>query len=258
VTAPESAPASSAEKRPLRVVLLLIAVAILVAVVAVVVASRQGGETSGPTSSSVPGTVPGSSSTTATTASTTPASTTMGATSTVVAGSTTTRAPTTVRSTSTTPVTTPGGPAGLGQVCTSARVALVIHYPTNWYATDDCVAFDPAPITVPQDSELPYVAVVVSRMEQDWATAKDLLLHQPQQFGTTEQLEETTLGGREAVCLVSIANGQGLAVVGARTFMCAVDFNGQAIVFSSLTPPGGADPAYDAAVRDVAAAATPA
>ncbi len=157
---------------------------------------------------------------------------------------------------STTSPNATSGPVGLGQVCTSSNLGLVLHYPTVWSTTPTCTAFDPAPITVPQNSELPVVAVYVTALESDWASARDALLHTPQAFGTTEQVEETTLGGWDAVCLVSIADGLGQLPADSRSFMCGVDVDGHPVMFVAATLPGASSGGHDTVMRAMVAAAT--
>ncbi|MEZ5135022.1 MAG: hypothetical protein R2699_08235 [Acidimicrobiales bacterium] len=63
--------------------------------------------------------------------------------------------------------TPPAAAIDLGATCTWALADVTIRYPTGWHtpepgSTGSCVLFDPAPVTVPVDSEAPLVAVAAS------------------------------------------------------------------------------------------------
>ena len=118
-----------------------------------------------------------------------------------------------------------------------------------------CSLFDPDPFVVPVQSELPFVAVAVIPHDVDLATATSQAL--ATRAGTIQSQDSSTLGGRNAFCVVEIANGQGLFQTGTRSYTCYVDFGTKVISFGNTRTPDATDRGFDEVVRDVAASAVP-
>lgn len=230
-------------------VMVVVAVAVLVALALVVAAVLARRDTTTTTTGT---TTPGASSTSASTVATT--STTTTSTSRSSSTSTSAKAATT---------TTAGGassttaPATKDQTCESARAGLRLTYPAGWHTATNpewaCLLFDPDPIDVPVQSELPFVAVAVVPEDVDFAAATARALGTS--TATIEAQDGTSLGGRPTLCIVAISNGEGLLEAGTRTYTCYVDFGTKAISFGNNRVPGGADRGFDEAVRAVAASA---
>jgi hypothetical protein len=77
----------------------------------------------------------------------------------------------------TAPVESATAPASDRQVCRSDAAGIDVSYPAGWYTVSDgsqwtCLLFDPAPIEVLPDTELPVVAVQIFAEGRTYAEVK--------------------------------------------------------------------------------------
>jgi hypothetical protein len=157
---------------------------------------------------------------------------------------------------------TPTGAAGrtTAEVCDSARLGLRITYPAGWYTPPDgdfsCALFDPDPFEVTAQSEVPFVAVIVTRGE---GSLGDQVARIRGSAG--EEVVRggaRTLGGRDGYCLTTRSNGEGLIDAGASISYCLVDFGSFTATFQNVRLPDVPDRGFAAVVESVAAQAQPA
>lgn len=193
----------------------------------------------------------------------TAATTTVGTTATSATAPTTTR-PTTVAptlapsTTTTTPV--PSGPLADGQTCTLASAGAVMTYPAGWVTASEpdwsCALFDPDPIEVLPQTELPVVGAQVALEPIDLADAVDQ--RRTPFFGTVLDEEAVDLPGGTGTCLEVEDTGNGLMPAGTLHFACLQPWAGGTLVVATtgvVLEGEGLDPGYGAAVEVVRAMA---
>lgn len=119
----------------------------------------------------------------------------------------------------------------LSQQCTNERYGYTVSYPAGWHTNSGevipaCSAFDPEPVQVPAQSEMPFdVAVVlnVQDMKFEGSVADS-------QFERVMASERLTVGGRPALRAEVEATGEGLADRGMRTLRYTIDLgNGRTL-----------------------------
>jgi len=134
-------------------------------------------------------------------------------------------------------------PAALSQRCTNARDGFTVSYPAGWHTNGPeviaaCSAFDPEPVQIPPQSEIPFgLAIVISVQEVPFDRPAD------PQFERTLSSERLTVAGRPAVRAELESTGEGLADRGMRTLRYTIDLGaGRSLVAST----NKTDAAYDA------------
>lgn len=123
----------------------------------------------------------------------------------------------------------------LSQQCTNERAGFTISYPAGWHTNSGdvipaCSAFDPEPVEIPAQSEVPFeIAVVIGA--QDVAFDKTATESQFERILSSERL---TIAGRPAMRAEVEATGEGLADRGMRTLRYAIDLgSGRSLVAST-------------------------
>ena len=122
----------------------------------------------------------------------------------------------------------------LSQQCTNERHGYTVSYPAGWHTNGGevipaCSAFDPEPVQVPPQSEMPFdIAIVIDVQQVEFDRAPD------PQFERVLSSERLTIGGRAALRAEVEATGEGLADRGMRTLRYAIDLgNGRTLVAST-------------------------
>jgi hypothetical protein len=114
----------------------------------------------------------------------------------------------------------------LSQRCTNERDGFTVSYPAGWHTNGGevipaCSVFDPEPVQVPPQSELPFdLAIVFGVQEVAFDRTPD------PQFERVLSSERLTVGGRPALRAELEATGEGLADRGMRTLRYAIDLGG--------------------------------
>jgi hypothetical protein len=122
----------------------------------------------------------------------------------------------------------------LSQQCTNERHGFTVSYPAGWHTNDGtvipaCTAFDPQPVQVPPQSEIPFdIAVLVDVQQAAFDRTPD------PQFERVLSSERLTIGGRPALRVEVEATGEGLADRGMRTLRYSIDLrDGRTLVAST-------------------------
>ncbi|HEY0143964.1 MAG TPA: hypothetical protein VGF48_23965 [Thermoanaerobaculia bacterium] len=149
-----------------------------------------------------------------------------------------------------TPETRPTPPAeaavpaiNLSQRCTNTQHGFSVSYPAGWQTNDGsvlpaCSAFDPRPISMPRDSELPFEIAIVLDVEK---VAVDELTRSTQ-WERVLSSEQTTIGGRKAFRVEVEATGEGLADRGMRSLRYVIDLGGGRTLIGATH---GVNPSYE-------------
>ena len=157
-----------------------------------------------------------------------------------------------------TPTPTPPGPSALPTdvptaACRSETVGITVTYPLGWHAyTGDaqwtCLLFDPQPIDIQVDSEVPSVAVAIfddtrpaSTVAADFETAT---------VYTILSTDSGTVDGRPAVAYEVENTGQGFYEKGVRQTVVIVDRGTRGSLVLETT--GTAGERYDGNVEELA------
>jgi hypothetical protein len=115
----------------------------------------------------------------------------------------------------------------LSQRCTNDEHGYTVSYPEGWHTNDGsvlppCSVFAPAPVEVPQNSELPFDMPVVIDMEP----VEIEQLTRTSQFERVLSKTALTIGGRKAARVEVEATGEGLADRGMRSVRYVIDAGG--------------------------------
>lgn len=128
------------------------------------------------------------------------------------------------------PVSTPlPGPApqaarSLTQRCTNERHGFSVSYPAGWSTNDGsvlpaCSVFDPSPVQLPRESEIPFeLAVVIGVENTPFNPAV-----RSSQWERVISSQRLTVAGRNALRVESEATGEGLAERGMQSVRYVVD-----------------------------------
>ena len=141
-------------------------------------------------------------------------------------------------------------PAALAQRCTNAKHEFSVSYPAGWHTNDGkvipaCSLFDPSPIVVPEQSELPFeIAVVIGIDETPFNRDP-----KSSQWEKVLSVEPLTVRGADAVRLEVEATGEGLAERGMRTLRYVVDIGGGRTLTAATH---NASPAYEEHKKELA------
>lgn len=118
--------------------------------------------------------------------------------------------------------------------CVNRAEGYAVEYPAGWQVYDgealgSCALFNPDPIEVPRDSELPLdIAIVIDFEPVPFATLTGDVL------GRRDlSREPTTVDGREAVRIESETTGEGLYDAGIRSYRYLVDLGDTTMVAST-------------------------
>jgi hypothetical protein len=131
-------------------------------------------------------------------------------------------------------------PDALSQRCTNTRYGISISYPAGWQTNDGsllpaCSAFDPTPIDIPRDSEIPFDIAVVLDVEQ-------VPLEQFTRSSSFQRVlaaTPMTIAGRNASRVEVEADGDRLADRGLRTLRYVIDLGaGRTLIASTHATDG--------------------
>jgi hypothetical protein len=118
-----------------------------------------------------------------------------------------------------------GVPAGW-KVCTNRTLGFSIAYPTGWHTArlrpaGACLYFEPKPFRIPPNSDFTGTALEVLPTQQSYAGLLRTLTDR--RFSRVQARSRTTLAGRPATRLETIATGAGLLARGTRTYAYVID-----------------------------------
>lgn len=114
--------------------------------------------------------------------------------------------------------------SGLTQRCTNPEHDFSVSYPAGWHTNSGaviapCTAFDPEPVEVPPQSEMPFeISIVFEVAEVPFGE-----LTHPSEFEEILFSERLTGGKRDAMLVEAESTGEGLAPPGMRTLRYAID-----------------------------------
>lgn len=123
----------------------------------------------------------------------------------------------------------------LSQRCTNREHGFSVSYPDGWHTNDGavipaCSAFDPKPVQVPPNSEIPFEIAVVFTLHK--GSVNDVT--RPSQWERVLSTSPVTIGGRQAVRVEVEATGEGLAERGMRSVRYVLDLgDGRALLAST-------------------------
>ena len=148
------------------------------------------------------------------------------------------------------PVESPTPPAEDGATCRSEVAGITVTYPADWSTIDDgsqwtCLLFDPAPIEILPDTELPQVAVTIYPQAQPYAeVVNDFATAAAYRVISTDT---GAVDGRDATAFELENTGEGFYEKGLLQAVVVVDLGPRGtLVIESVGPPGDA---YDSNVE---------
>jgi len=126
-------------------------------------------------------------------------------------------------------------------LCTNSRRGYSISYPSGWYTThlrasQACEYFDPRPFEIIPGTEFPPTALFAAQTDES-ADSYVEQLTDPMFFDTLRR-EETTVSGRAAILVETVATGEGESEPGERTYGYVIDREGRAFVVLATGLPG--------------------
>jgi hypothetical protein len=118
--------------------------------------------------------------------------------------------------------------------CTHADAGLTVNYPADWHTNTGevmtaCSLFDPEPIDIEPDTEIPHDIAVIIRVEP---VSFDQV-SEPSSGEYRISSRETTIDGRRALVVESESTGDGLLPEGVLAYRYYIDLNGETIVAES-------------------------
>ncbi len=131
-----------------------------------------------------------------------------------------------------TTTSTTGGSRDLGESCTKSEsgFTVTVRYPGGWHTNDDgvlpaCSVFDPRPVVIPHDSEVPPELAITLRVE------KAPLERVGEPTATTvESTTMLTVAGRQGLRQQLVSTGEGLIDRGVRFVRYLVGLDGSTLV----------------------------
>lgn len=124
------------------------------------------------------------------------------------------------------PTETGGGddPNRLGERCTNPEHGFSVSYPAGWHTNSGdviapCTAFDPDPVEIPPQSEMPFEISIVFDVEEVPLGE----VTRPSEFEDILFSERLTGGSRDVMLVETESTGQGLAPPGMRSLRFAID-----------------------------------
>jgi hypothetical protein len=136
---------------------------------------------------------------------------------------------------------------------------VTVTYPAAWFAyagdaTWKCLLFDPDPITVPPDSELPEVAVAVLPIpERTFAQA--VSEYEDARYWTIVRSGDTTVDGKPARAYELDTTGEGFYPKGIREYVIVVDRGERGYLVIETVGQPGADFEANVTIVDLMAGA---
>ncbi len=146
-----------------------------------------------------------------------------------------------------TPDATAGATSGTADVktCRAAKAGLTVSYPAAWYTVTgypdwNCMLFDPSPIKIVLNSELPPVAILIA---QDTRSAADVIADfttNPDMFEVLDS-QAGTVDGLDATALMVRDTGNGLMAAGTEELVVVVDRGSRGgLMLAVIGEPGAA------------------
>ncbi len=144
-------------------------------------------------------------------------------------------------------------PLALDASCTNEELGFTIDYPGDWHVNEDgtlpaCSVFDPEPVDLPEDRNLPTDLAVTVRQER---VAFDEPDHEDDPTVEVRASESVTVDGRDAEIVMLRATGDGLHAEGLVTHRYRVDRDGQTLVAETHESDGGEDHGAGRGLLDV-------
>ncbi len=142
--------------------------------------------------------------------------------------------------------------AGDMETCRSDAAGITVSYPLGWYTvTDDpkwaCLLFDPAPITIDPQTELPQVAVTIYTDTRPYAEVKKDF--ETAEVYTVNATDTGQVDGRDATAYELVNTGKGFYQKGVLQTVVAVARGDRGtLVAETVGEPGAA---YDANVQSL-------
>ena len=135
-------------------------------------------------------------------------------------------------------------PAAAWKSCTHPKHGFSVSYPADWRTNDGrvlppCSLFDPSPIVVPEQSEIPFEIAIWIGVEETPFDSNPT----SSQWERVLSAETVTVRGAQAVRVEVEATGEGLAERGMRSFRYAVDLGGGRTLVATTHD---ASPSYEA------------
>lgn len=130
-------------------------------------------------------------------------------------------------------------PAVLTQRCTNEKHGFSVSFPAAWHTNSGevlptCTVFDPAPIQLPRDSEIPFdIAITIITVVQPFDPNP-----LSSRFERVLSVERLNVAGRDAVRLETEATGEGLADRGMRSLRYVVDLGDERVLIASTYDTG--------------------
>lgn len=163
--------------------------------------------------------------------------TTVAPTTSTTTTSTTTVAPTTTTTTTTSTTTTlaptttiaptptaPPAPATVS--CQNASANYQLEYPLEWFTVDDpewaCALFDPAPLGLVPDTDLPSAAIVILDLPGTFDEIVSIVVNPAD--ATVLDRVDLEVAGRPTVCSFLEASGEGYYEAGTQSMSCVIDW----------------------------------
>jgi hypothetical protein len=155
-------------------------------------------------------------------------------------------APTPVPTLKLTPAATPEPTSAFPDAasCRNEAGGIMVTYPAAWQAYADdprwtCLLFDPDPIVVPVDSELPDVAVAVFPLEEPFATV--VAESRDATFWHVLRSGATAVDGLPARIFEADTTGEGFLPAGLRRYAIVVDRGARgSLLIETIEEPGAA------------------
>lgn len=128
-------------------------------------------------------------------------------------------------------------------LCTNNRARYAIGYPAGWYTThldaaQACEYFDPEAFEIVPGTEFPPTALFAAQTSESVAVYVETITDR--MFFETVRREDTTVAGRAAVLVETVATGEGENEPGERRYGYVIDRDGRAFVVFATGLPGDA------------------
>lgn len=139
-----------------------------------------------------------------------------------------------------TTTSTTGGARDLAESCTKSEngFTVTVRYPRGWHTNENgglpaCSAFDPRPVVIPDDSEVPLELAITLGVEK----APLQRVEEPT-AATVESTTNLTVAGRPALRQQLVSTGEGLIDRGVRFVRYLVGLDGSTLVATTYQVQG--------------------
>ena len=165
------------------------------------------------------------------------ATTSTAAVTTVMPTTTSTTTTTTTVAPTTTPASTTTVPLASTQACRDEASNFQLEYPADWYTNTDhpdwmCSVFDPFPIELIPDTELPGLAIMIFDLPGPFSANSAIVLEP--EAAVLVEIDEPEIAGRPAVCASTVATGEGYYEADTEIIDCAVDWGENTLLIETV------------------------